>query len=428
MITKQYFYLNRHCFIEIGNEGAAIYDLYNQALYSIDLEIGKCLQRCENERINIGELLQDFDDIKKRKIVNYFKNLADNLLGFFSDHYIVVEKLKPMFTKENYDLEFKAYPLQKIWIKLTNKCDMECIHCLENSKQVSRCSCSRLPEVCEGKSALTDKQWGEIIHDAKLLGCQEIFFIGGEPLLRDSLIFQLFEIVQQSDIAHMIVLSNLQQLNARHIQFFSKHNVIVHTNFFSHIPDIHEAITRRPGSWEKWVTNLKYLLDNCIPVKVTIEVMRYNQDYVAQSVEFLQESGIEKIEIDFVLSNKTEIWPNHYESKILKTHEMCHGVSKEEYFHNHEGHPCWDGKLAISADGGVYPCIMAWNEKIGDTHQQRLKDFICNKSIELYWTLTKDKIDVCHECEFRYSCFDCRPKESINGKLDGKNRFCRAYF
>ena len=49
-----------------------------------------------------------------------------------------------------------------------------------------------------------------------------------------------------------------------------------------------------------------------------------------------------------------------------------------------------------------------------------------DKTVEKWWLLTRDKIEECMDCEFRYSCFICRPRETSIGDLYGKNRLCRV--
>jgi SPASM domain peptide maturase of grasp-with-spasm system len=44
----------------------------------------------------------------------------------------------------------------------------------------------------------------------------------------------------------------------------------------------------------------------------------------------------------------------------------------------------------------------------GNIVNTNLADVINNSNFTQVWTLNKDKINVCKDCEFRYVCTDCR--------------------
>ena len=47
-------------------------------------------------------------------------------------------------------------------------------------------------------------------------------------------------------------------------------------------------------------------------------------------------------------------------------------------------------------------------ESFGKISEKKLSDAINEKEFKKYWTISKDKINVCKDCEFRYICTDCR--------------------
>ncbi|MCU7617403.1 hypothetical protein NZ698_09350 [Chryseobacterium sp. PBS4-4] len=47
-------------------------------------------------------------------------------------------------------------------------------------------------------------------------------------------------------------------------------------------------------------------------------------------------------------------------------------------------------------------------QSFGNIKDTTLEDELCHKDFKKYWNLTKDKIEVCKDCEFRYICKDCR--------------------
>ena len=80
-------------------------------------------------------------------------------------------------------------------------------------------------------------------------------------------------------------------------------------------------------------------------------------------------------------------------------------ISETEYNINKIYNSCWGRKIAITRDGMIRPCIYS-EIVIGDMLKEDI-DAIIQKANE-YWNITKDKVEICKDCEFRYLCFDCR--------------------
>jgi len=83
---------------------------------------------------------------------------------------------------------------------------------------------------------------------------------------------------------------------------------------------------------------------------------------------------------------------------------------------------CWGRKIAVTADNKIRPCIYS-ELVIGDIKKDEIEGII-DKAKE-YWSITKDKIEKCKDCEFRYMCFDCREIAYREKKdLFGSSPYC----
>ena len=47
-------------------------------------------------------------------------------------------------------------------------------------------------------------------------------------------------------------------------------------------------------------------------------------------------------------------------------------------------------------------------DSFGNIRNTKLEDAYSQEKFKKYWNITKDKIKVCKDCEFRYICTDCR--------------------
>lgn len=58
-------------------------------------------------------------------------------------------------------------------------------------------------------------------------------------------------------------------------------------------------------------------------------------------------------------------------------------------------------------------------ESFGNIHNTSLENVIKNPEFKKYWNITKDHIETCKDCEFRYICTDCRAFTDKTHNKDG---------
>jgi SPASM domain peptide maturase of grasp-with-spasm system len=68
---------------------------------------------------------------------------------------------------------------------------------------------------------------------------------------------------------------------------------------------------------------------------------------------------------------------------------------------------CLHKKIAIDINGNIKNCP-AMPQSFGNIKVTTLEEALNQKYFKKYWNLTKDNIEVCKDCEFRYICTDCR--------------------
>ena len=83
-------------------------------------------------------------------------------------------------------------------------------------------------------------------------------------------------------------------------------------------------------------------------------------------------------------------------------------------------HDCLAGTLAITADGYALPCPLLRNYVIADVTETGIKGALKKKRLKAFWKKTKDDIEACSRCPFKYICHDCRALEyQATGDIDG---------
>ncbi|MCX2575957.1 grasp-with-spasm system SPASM domain peptide maturase [Pedobacter sandarakinus] len=74
----------------------------------------------------------------------------------------------------------------------------------------------------------------------------------------------------------------------------------------------------------------------------------------------------------------------------------------ESKYHN----PYLNGKIYIDENGFIKNCF-THNQSFGNIHEHLIKDVITNE-FKILWNVSKDKIAVCRDCEYRFMCVDNR--------------------
>lgn len=74
---------------------------------------------------------------------------------------------------------------------------------------------------------------------------------------------------------------------------------------------------------------------------------------------------------------------------------------------SHQFNSCLNKKIAIDLNGSIKNCPSMLQD-FGNIKNTSLEDVVNNKDFRKHWTITKDQIKGCKNCEFRYICTDCR--------------------
>ncbi|MDR6371879.1 SPASM domain peptide maturase of grasp-with-spasm system [Chryseobacterium bernardetii] len=83
---------------------------------------------------------------------------------------------------------------------------------------------------------------------------------------------------------------------------------------------------------------------------------------------------------------------------------------------------CLYKKIGIDRNGDIKNCPLM-SESFGNIHKHSLEDAVNQPDFKKYWNLTKDQIEICKDCEFRYVCTDCRAyTENALKDIKGINR------
>jgi len=82
-------------------------------------------------------------------------------------------------------------------------------------------------------------------------------------------------------------------------------------------------------------------------------------------------------------------------------------LNRNFYLEAEQHNSCLHKKIAIDIEGNIKNCP-SMSQSFGNIHETTLETALNHPEFKKYWNLTKDSIEVCKDCEFRYICTDCR--------------------
>lgn len=120
----------------------------------------------------------------------------------------------------------------------------------------------------------------------------------------------------------------------------------------------------------------------------------------------------------------------HYRRAVLDSPECC-GQVHPGYFVTNIGHftearqhnTCLNRKLSVDARGEIRNCP-SLPRSFGNAAEVPLSEALAQPGFKDLWTVHKDQIEVCRDCEFRYVCTDCRAYLADPGAPYSKPRKC----
>lgn len=93
-------------------------------------------------------------------------------------------------------------------------------------------------------------------------------------------------------------------------------------------------------------------------------------------------------------------------------------INTEIYFESINCNSCLNRKISIDSNGLLKNCP-SMRDSFGNIKDTLIEDVIDSSSLKKYWNITKDEIEICKDCEFRYICTDCRAYTERNHITNG---------
>ena len=301
---------------------------------------------------------------------------------------------------------------------ITWRCNERCVHCYLDH---------------DGKGEMTTGEIKDAIRQLSECGTFFLSISGGEPLMRRD----CFEILEYARSLRFNVKlkTNAVMIGVKEAERLRKLGIEqVQISVYSHRPEIHDAITKLPGSLRRTVEAIKHLKAQDIKVSLTNVMMHKNYSDSRGVRALAQELGVAFV-IDPTITPKL-----NGDRSIVDL-----GISPEqlrEVFHTEEyvgdvdaicnpdttvddnvldGHSCSAGHtlVYISPFGDVYPCVQ-FPMPCGNVRTQSFSS-IWKGSAELTELRSVHLRDLptCSHCSHTASCSRCPGLAYMEGNMRG---------
>ncbi|WP_426477327.1 grasp-with-spasm system SPASM domain peptide maturase [Chryseobacterium sp. CBSDS_008] len=236
---------------------------------------------------------------------------------------------------------------------------------------------------------------------------------------------------------------NFPPLSYEHHEPSAITNLFIEMEDIGIIKKIHPSVENL-GIKHLIIYSLKPLtLKNCIEIDKTfktsvlsgIEIFSpYHQKINLSFIQALQKNTVRIYSLIFYHCAKTPFKAKNeyrFSLQFLKDDLKLSACGKVElkYFNTNiskvteamKHNSCLYKKIGIDKNGDIKNCPLM-NESFGNINSQSLEEATNQPGFKKYWNLTKDSIQICSDCEFRYVCTDCRAyTENAEKNKEGLN-------
>jgi len=297
----------------------------------------------------------------------------------------------------------RSHRLLGVHWELTYRCNERCTHCYLDVFRPN----AKVP------GELTTEECFKIIDQIAELGALNVTLSGGDLFTRRDW-FEIASYVRQKRLLLRLFTNGLLIRPKVADQIASLHPYSVEISLYSVRPEVHDAITRVPRSWEMSVRAFKLLHERGVRARMKHLLMHENVHEYDEIQELAKELGV-------LFSYDMTITPKN--SGALDP--LKHSLTFEDlvWFMGKRTVPeswvtrevpqdrpvCGIGEVGLVIDpyGNVSPCIEV-RQPAGNLRQQSLKEIWKGSEVwEFAKSLKLKNLPVCSTCEIRNFCVRC---------------------
>jgi MoaA/NifB/PqqE/SkfB family radical SAM enzyme len=252
-----------------------------------------------------------------------------------------------------------------LWLELTNRCNLQCVHCYSDSHPKSGY-----------RDLLSREQYDQVIEDAFRLGCREVQLIGGEPQLSPHFNHVLRK-AKNTGYEFIEVFSNLTLLSDEAINYAAENGIAFATSVYSDNPTAHDDITKSKSSHARTVRNLERLIARGVRTRAGVIAIDQSEDDINRTTGFLKSLGVHSVRVSGIREFGRA-------KEVTSQSAQLSGLCGQ----------CWKGKLCVSPDGTAYPCVMAREWPVGNILNEELSQIVQGQPLDRMRRVIREQLRI----------------------------------
>lgn len=389
---KRYFRLNPFCRLIHNGEKGCLYDLTSGKMWDIEENNLDILTRAEkNFSVEKCEFLDSLSELN---------------LGSYYESPVWIDKSGFGVDKISNSVLNKRPVLNCLYI-VFNECSLDCEFCSSDLNRQTGCKKHCVPDIISKEEVLNT------VESASSIGCTEIHYIGGDPLVYGNRLKQLLHDLSPI-VEKQTIYTNGSLIDQMWIDVFKEYDVGINYQF-------------NGESDNSYITQCKAVLEmlynNGIKTHINLLI---HKDTVSSDIKELINLALEH---NWSYSLDTVIEPVEYTAEssqkiIGKGMRFSVDINPCSFSVFLNQNSCLFGKIAILLNGDILPCPMMDKYIVGNIRDASIIDILQTEAYQEVVFLTKEKQEKCNECVYRFGCRDCRAIEfNLTGNTKS-NQLC----
>ena len=323
--------------------------------------------------------------------------------------------------------------LYQLQMDITQSCTERCLHCY-------------IPEY--NPIFLPMEKLREVIDDFAMMGGLVLTLSGGECMMHPD----FDEIVRYARSKDLIVtiLSNLTLCDDAKIRLLKENEVSVQASLYSMNAEVHDGITRRPGSWQKTKSAIEALRAAQIPCTLACPTMKQNYHDYLGVLNYARSLKMHAI-TDCIILGKMNGDTSNLACRLDldETQQILEDITfravpmKSEFFSPGKkammqtdeewmnDKVCGAGfsSICLSADGNYYPCAAWGGYVLGSCYQSSLREVWEESPAILRLRKVRGRdFPKCAHCKDRDYCSVCmcRNFNESGNMFEPAEHFCKV--
>ena len=296
----------------------------------------------------------------------------------------------------------KGTGYQQLFVELTDQCNERCVHCYADASP-------------ERDTHLPWEWLDAALVDAVALGFRVIQLTGGDPLV-SPLVLRAARRLDELGANVIEIYTNGLRLRGELFEGLAALGCRFAFSLYGHDPAIHDAVTRTPGSHARTLNAIERAAARGLGVRVSVIITGDVSDDLGPTYDLLGTRGVSRDAVS--IGGSTAVGRGDFVPLRTSRHAMerlpaagtSEGTPNAGHATGGDRFEGFGGRVAITPDGAVVPCIFDRDFPLGHLRDARLRNILEAREI------VDGGIEAAEGARIhanRLSCRECQVRSSL---------------